>query len=140
MHDTSLEAAYRAALYVVELPGGSVALRVDEPSPALRDWLRGQPGTCAALLTAHNPAGRQQDAQANDRAQAELLRILVARGHALAPGSNRDPAGLWPDERSVLAAGVPQAEALALARRFGQNALLWMAGDGIPRLVWTAAA
>lgn len=139
MPQTPLSRAYRAAHYRVELPAGPVTLRVEQHSAALAAWLASLGTDCAALLTAHNPASRPQGETRNSDAQRQLVAVLRTRGHGLAFGHNLDPAGHWPPEDSVLAAGLTCADARALAAQFGQLAFLWCDAAATPRLVWTDA-
>jgi hypothetical protein len=131
-----LETAYRAADYLVEAPGGTFVLRVDEPSAALAELQRRYCVSQSAFITACNPGSVAQGSAANDAAQARLLALLRGAGHAYIEGWGRDPGGSWPAERSVLVPGLSLHAALELAREFGQSAILHASADAVPRLVW----
>jgi hypothetical protein len=112
---------YEAARYDVHLPGGTVTLRHGAPTPALDALLAAEaPGW--AFLTAWNPGSRQLSRPENERRQAQLVRELGR--YRLFHGEGRDDAGLWPPELSVLALGIPLAEALERGRAWGQVAVL----------------
>lgn len=128
-----LEAPYRATRYEVMGPGGKRILRVDEPA-GLDEALGGAEGF--ALITAANPGSRLLSPGANALRQAELAGELAARGLAWWPSVAIDPAGAWPPEEGALVPGLAEAEALALARRFGQAAILHGSPGGPVRLVW----
>jgi hypothetical protein len=134
--DPSLDAAYRATRYVLDLPAGPLVLRVGEPAPVLDAWLAGQGFAVWAWLTAFNPGSQRLGDDENARRQAALKSALASRslpwidGRALA-----DNAG-WPDESSVLVPGLPCADALALAGEFGQAAILCGRVGEPPALVW----
>lgn len=136
----ALERAYRRARYRVELDDGPLELRVSEPNAELAALLASRGVRGAAFLTACNPGSRRLDEAANRAAQAALLEALTARGHPTLPAVAVDPDGRWPDEESVLVLGIEAAAAAALARRFGQNAMLWIDARGVPELVWVDAA
>jgi hypothetical protein len=127
-------AAYRAAEYRVRAEPAFV-LRVDEPSPALAALHAAHAVGCSAFLTAWNPRGTPAPAAENTAAAARLEAALRERGLALVAGRGIDPAGEWGGEESVLALGLGRSEACAVGREFGQNAILWAAGDAVPRLV-----
>jgi hypothetical protein len=129
--------AYRATDYVVEAAEGAFTLRVDEASAALATLhaRRGVGGS--VFISAWNPLSVPRSDGENDHAHACLLAALVAGGHGAIEGWGRDPSGEWPAERSLLVPGLALPLALALAQRFGQNALLYAAEDAVPRLVWT---
>lgn len=131
-----LDRAYRQAVYRLELPHGPLDLRIGEPSPHLRALLQSAGVSTAAFLTACNPASLPQDQAANQAAQASLLEAAARLGHTTLPGVALDPNGAWPAEESVLVLGISTTAAVTLARRFGQNALVWVDSEGTPELVW----
>lgn len=132
----SLIRAYRAARYQVLGPVPFL-LRPGRPSAPLRRWMAASGARSACLITAHNPGSRRRSTLQNRRADARLRAALAGlvqrpliRTRAL------DPSGRWPAEDGYLALGLRRAEALALARRFGQNAVLWAGPKARPRLCW----
>ena len=139
----ALDAAYRAAIYRADLPAGHTRIRVGDPTPAL-DRLLAETGHATwTLLTAHNPYSNRLTPAENAARHAELADALAATGLTQFPGegaANPDgpdwPAD-WPPETSVLILGLPEPDALSLARRFGQNALLRGRLAGPADLVWT---
>ena len=131
-----LREAFRNARYEVRLPAGAVDLAVDRCS----EWLRANGCTCAALMTAHNPAGTQRSDSLNTASQAMLEARLLRGGYTSMQATAFDPTGGWPPEPSLFIPGIAQADAMTLASEFGQLAILWSAADAIPRLVETAQA
>jgi hypothetical protein len=131
----ALRDAYRAALYEVDTDADTITLRVDQHSAALLTCMRAAGCTRAAYITAFNPASRQQTAAENQLAHIALLRRLQRQSLRYQSGRCRDPAGLWPDEVSVLVLGICFEDAQELAREFGQIAWLWCDSSATPRLV-----
>jgi Protein of unknown function (DUF3293) len=129
-----LRESFRNARYDLLLPMRTVQLEIDLPCAPLAAWLRAGGISCAAWLTAFNPQGRQRADSMNTAAQARLESRLAGK-YLLLHGTATDPAGAWPTEPSVLVAGMPRADALAIAREFAQAAFLWIEADAIPRLV-----
>ncbi|HEX7053206.1 MAG TPA: DUF3293 domain-containing protein [Burkholderiales bacterium] len=123
--------AYLKAEYVVREP--PIVLRIGEPSAAL-DELIGEAGS-AAFLTAANPRSERRSHRENRLRLASLREALEAAGRRYLEGEGRDPSGAWPAEPSFLVLGMARAEALALARRFEQNALVWCEAGRAPELV-----
>ena len=129
-----LERAYRATTYRV---GARLALRVGEPNAVL-DLLLSERGLDEwAYLTAHNPASVVL-APGENRARQEALLGRVA-GYPLLLGEAVADAGDWPPEPSALVLGIRREDALALAREFGQSAILCGRRGGAPALAWTGA-
>src|SRR5213079_2684432 len=96
----SLEAAYRAAAYAVEAPGGRFALRVGERSADADRLLAEHGAETWAYLTAYNPGSRPLPAAENRARQDELRRAVAAAGFAAFAGEGAG-AG-WPPEASLL--------------------------------------
>ncbi|MFF1810752.1 DUF3293 domain-containing protein [Streptomyces sp. NPDC058251] len=74
------------------------------------------------IVTAFNPRGRSTTVRANLRAQHELLRTLGLRGLQWWPAVGGDAAGTHA-EISAAVVGMDDAQARALGRRFGQDAV-----------------
>lgn len=131
----ALVAAYRGAIYEFEWNGRRERLRLDHHSPALESLVRVTVGSSALLITACNPFGRPLSDEVNAARQADLAATLAAMGLSALAAQGRDPAGSWPPEPSFLVPGASWNEAIALGRRFDQNAVVWSGGDAVPRLV-----
>lgn len=128
-----LLAAYRTSRYSVHLQDGEVLLQVGTaPPPALRHLL--QPDHPWVLITACNPHSRPCSTRSNALRMRALARALAA----VAPPRVFDAAGYAPDrgwvEPGLLVIGLDPDVTDALARRFGQNALLAGRGAAPARL------
>ena len=132
--DTLLE-AYRRTEYHVERNGQPFVLHVDERSEALQGCHADFGVRCSTFITAYNPRSTPTPEDVNSAAMARLTREVQARGLDALPGVGVDPAGEWEGERSLLVLGLDVPAALALARAYGQNAVLCAGPDAIPRLV-----
>lgn len=129
--------AYLNASYTVGTGPEAAVLRIGEASEALRRLLEAAGQVCAAGLTAYNPGGAIRDSAANEAAQGRLLLSLKdGRRLRIFEGENQDPSGLWPPEPSLWVLGMGLSEGLALARSCGQNALVWVGSDAVPRLAF----
>jgi len=118
----ALIAAFAAAHYLVYTDKTPVRLHLGRPTQALDRLLDGRQW---ALITAHNPDGRQQSSARNRVAHARLGQSLDRIGPAVrVPTCNRDPDGQWPDEPGWLFTPDSMACADRLARRFGQRAIV----------------
>lgn len=133
----ALEAAYRAARYLVHGEGGAIELAVGVRSAALERLLAAAGARRWAWLTAVNPASRRLGAEENRARLARLDAELAAAGRRALPGAAVDPAGAWPEEESRLVLDLDVEAARALAGRFGQLAFLAGEAGGAVRLEWT---
>ncbi|MEE4639196.1 MAG: DUF3293 domain-containing protein [Wenzhouxiangella sp.] len=125
-------AAYRAARYRVET---AFDLAIDVPSSALAGWQADRGVACSALITACNPASHAQSERRNQAANRQLQSELSRRKLVFSQTLALDPEDRWPDEPGFLIAGLAREAAAALGRRFGQNAIVWVGADAIPRLI-----
>ncbi len=134
--DPDLEAAYRQTHFTVD--GGvdpAFVLRIDQASAELLAMYQAHGVGNAAFLTAWNPGSRRLSEDVNGVAQASMEAELCADGLTLIAGVGVDPTGKWPGEPSVLVLGITLERAQSIGREFGQNAIVWMDHDGVPRLV-----
>lgn len=122
--------AFRATIYRVQLHGGtSVDVHIDQPvdwpDEASESGHRRAPIGRWMIVTPDNPGARERDEAANRTRRAELDAALA---EALLPvrGTTRhiDPNGRWPDEHGRLIEVRRFEQGLALARRFGQAAVV----------------
>jgi len=131
-----LEAAYRATAYCIDLPGGGISLRIGEASPRLIAALAACHAGEWAILCAANPGLQRLSESENAQRFRRLYEALAGAGYECWLGVNLADADNWPPEPSICVPGLARGEALRVAERFGQNAII--AGDawGIPDLVW----
>lgn len=127
--------AYRRTEYRVADGSHAFALRVDEPSDSLRTCHAAFGVDCSAFITACNPRSVPTSDADNEAAMIRLAGELEARGYFLLHGRGVDPTGAWPGEPSFLVLGITEADAVDLARRFDQYAIVCAEDDATPRLV-----
>ena len=60
---------------------------------------------------------------------------LREAGWTLLHGIGLDPSGNWSGEPSVLALGISCERAQSIGRKYGQNAVVYVARDAVPRLL-----
>ncbi|MGI4829617.1 MAG: DUF3293 domain-containing protein [Janthinobacterium lividum] len=91
-------------------------------------------GDGALLITAYNPLGEVVSEAENLEASEALRRALelVAVPYFLGKGADSD--GSW-TEPSYMVFNLHLLQAMALGRRFRQNALVWVGRDCMPELV-----
>lgn len=134
---SELVAAYRAAVYEVDATAESVIrFHVEEPCAALDALLAAQSAQSAVLITAYNPRSRKQSAAENTDAHRALLDTVAQMGKQTRPSRGRDPDGAWPAEPGLLIFSLSRDEALGLARRFDQYAVVWIEHGRAPVLLF----
>ena len=131
---SDIVAAYRTAHYAV-LASPELVLRIGEPSPRLDALLEAEGATAAAYITAANPRSEPRTDAENRSAGATLDELLASAGYPRYAGEARDPDNKRAAEPSVLVVGIYRANAEALGRIFGQNAIVFVEKGGAPELV-----
>ena len=128
-------AAYRATDYRFGYGRDRITLRIDTRSEALKRLYASSGCACGAFLTAYNPLGQAHSLEANEAAHARLVAELKALAIEVIEGVGADPAGAWPEEKSVFALGVELEAARTLGIQYHQDAIVWVGEDAIPILV-----
>jgi hypothetical protein len=129
-----LIAAYEKALYVV-FGTPELVIRIGARNPDLDELLEAEGAASAAFITAANPRGKVASSWKNEMANAALVETQTKAGYACFEGEGRDPQGRWTPERSALVVGIPRADAEAVGRAFGQNAIVFVERGRAPELV-----
>lgn len=133
--DEALVRAYAEAVYWVFGPQGYIPLRAGERSAALEELLAHSGAGEWAFVTACNPGSELLSPAENDRRVEALEAVLYGR-YSTFRGAGVGTGGDWPPEPSLLILGISEEEALQLARRFGQNAIVSGTLGEPARLVW----
>ena len=129
-----LDAIYRATSYIARTQHGEIILRIDEAHPVLDNVLAQHGATSWAYLTAYNPGSVRLSDADNAVRQRELLVAIEQAGHPYHEGAGVGDG--WEPEPSLLVLRISEADAVALGRRFGQNAIVVGEQGGPARLVW----
>jgi hypothetical protein len=141
MRDPELEAAYRAAAYSVVVPGREpITIRCGERCMPLDLLLIEAGATVWAFVTACNPESIRLDDDTNAERMMRLETVVRGRGLACFDGEGTADDNAWPAEPSLLVLGIDEADALSLAKEFGQAAILCGGRGGEARLAWTDAS
>jgi Protein of unknown function (DUF3293) len=113
--------AYVGAVIRIEAPDGVFWVRPAPAGSTLGEYPDPEKRTIY-VVTAHNPGGRVVSGAANAEAEARLSTKLSRRGLAWWPADGGDPS--WSHvERGVAVTGIAEADAVALAAEFGQEAI-----------------
>jgi hypothetical protein len=131
----NLIANYKAADYQAIVDTDAITLHIDQYSASLHQLLIKSDHQCAVFITAFNPLSQSQRTQKNLTRNAQLHKALTQYTNLAFEGISTDPSKLWPAEQSFLALGIDLKTAKTLGKKFGQNAIVWIDADAIPRLI-----
>ncbi|HXJ08789.1 MAG TPA: DUF3293 domain-containing protein, partial [Burkholderiales bacterium] len=105
-----------------------------EPNATLDRLLESHGARSAAFLTASNPGSEPRSEAENQAANRKLLESQRLLSRTCLEGEGRAPDRGWA-ERSFLVLGIALAEAEALGRSFGQNAIVFCEKGRAPELL-----
>jgi hypothetical protein len=132
-----LESSYRATSYFVDGPNGRFTLRIGLHS-CEADVLAAESGVNEwAYITAYNPGSVLAPWGRNEARQRELEKIIKEGNYIYYRGEGVGDDGAWPAEPSFFVLGIDENTATALARRFGQAAVVFGERFNPARLLWT---
>lgn len=135
--EDALRSQYLQAKYVVFDKPEELVLHVGQKNQGLDVLLERESAQTWAFLTAYNPYSKQLTKSENEARQAELIQSLNSENLRFIDGYGAsDEPGEWEAEPSVLILGIEKEAALAIARRFEQNAILYGRIFEEPELVW----
>lgn len=137
---TALDAAYRATSYGVTVEDGELVARIGRHAPEIDRLLARRGAASGTFITGWNPMSCRTAAADNHAANATLAAALAARGIATLPHHGRGDDPAWPAEEGFFALDLPLDDALALARRFDQHAIVVVRAGEPAALHWTRAA
>jgi hypothetical protein len=129
-----LLSAYEATDFVVFDHDEEWILKVGEASPRIDALLDRFDAACAIVVSAINPRSRVLPPETNARLHDELVHLLEQCNLQFLHGEGRDPKGHWIPEIECIVFGMSLADGLAIARRFDQNAVVYLERGRAPRL------
>jgi len=137
MLDQALVDAYRATDYVLFVcEGREITLNIGRHNAAFDRVLDARNAGTAVIATAYNPRSIVLTESENRTRHARLTALLAANGYDYALGEGRDPTGHWKAELECVVFGISMEEGLAIARRFEQNAIVFVRRGGVPELAY----
>ena len=126
--------AYSRAEYVV-LSSPPIVFKIDERCTELDQLLDSCHVSLAGFITACNPKGLPQSDDENILAMNQLQSAIDDLRLPYFKGFGMDPEGTWKED-SYLIMGIELDQACQLGRLFEQNAIVMLARNMVPKLVW----
>jgi len=131
--------AYRNTRYaLLDARGAIVAeARIDHGAPDVDAFLEAHGAASGVFITAWNPRSEATDGPVNDEAHARLVAHLGALGLTVVPhiGFGQDAA--WRPEQGLFVLDLAEADAVAIAEAYEQNAIVIIERGRPARLVLT---
>jgi Protein of unknown function (DUF3293) len=120
--------SYQRMVVEISWPGGGLQRVRAAPRSDEAQW-PWPDGRTVHIVTAWDPGAGRPGPDVNRVRQAALETDLLARGHLLAAAAGTDPVSKHREE-GVALRGAPESDILALAARYGQDAVFaWTPGE-----------
>jgi hypothetical protein len=129
--------AYEATEYRAADGAGEAGVRIGRASPALDALLNRHGAGSGVFVTAWNPRSERTDPAANEEAAARLAAEVAGLGLRALPHHGVPDDADWEAEQGLFVLDLDDAGAVALAERYGQNAIVCYARGRPARLVAT---
>ena len=140
----ALRIAYEQAIYEVYDGQETIKIKIGQNCPPL-DSLIAQSDYAPrsltdrptwALITAANPYSQPLSERENQRRYQRLSKHLKGLQLPLIPAVGKDQTGVWTPELSWLILGITRPKAIAIGRKFEQNAIVYGELNQAAELQW----
>lgn len=121
MITTTLLEAYKATCYEIIDP--KVAIFIGQENEALQTFLKENEITNWCFITAWNPFSNALPTEENS-ALNESLRLDL-KDYKILEAQGKDTIGNWPPEPSFFVANISEDQAIALGKKYQQNAIVY---------------
>jgi hypothetical protein len=119
--DKDLIDSYRRAEYRVD--GLAEPIKIGRINPAVERLLEQERAVSWCFITAWNPFSVELSGEENRKRNKKLESDLS--NYVILEGEGSDPDGDWTPERSFLVLGIPREDALSLAGKYRQAAIVF---------------
>jgi hypothetical protein len=127
--------AYLNTNYVVEDRGLELIIRIAEKNSDADNLFTESSVQGGAFLTAYNPYSQELSRSENESRQKELIDFLNEEDYEFFYGYGEGEDGQWKPEPSLFILGIDFQKAFDLARRFEQNAFVYVEKGKAPILI-----
>lgn len=114
-----------------------IEVRINQKSSRIDDFLRYHNSSAGVFLTAFNPRSLRLSAQENGERHQMLIADLDLLSHSYFDGEGRDPNGNWLSEKTLFILGLAEVQAEKMARKYTQNAYVFIEHGEPAELVLT---
>ncbi|HXG83255.1 MAG TPA: DUF3293 domain-containing protein [Pyrinomonadaceae bacterium] len=133
---TEFETAYLQTNYVVQDGENQIVIRIGKDNSVLQELLRRYGAYNCAFITAYNPFSKKLAVQENQSRQSELLNYLRQKHFRFLEGYGESQSNDWEPEPSAFIFDIGLNDAIAIGKRFEQNAFVFGKAESTPQLVW----
>jgi hypothetical protein len=134
--DAALKIAYEQAIYEVCYGKETLEIYIGKCCPPL-DYLIAQSDSPTwALITASNPYSCPLSELENQQRHHQLIEHLQELQLPWLQALGKDRTGIWTPEQSLLILGIERSQAIAIGRKFEQNAIVFGVLNQLAELQW----
>lgn len=134
--NAALKTAYEQAIYEVYYGQETIKIYIGEYCRPLDYLVAKCDRPTWALITAANPYSKPLSELENQQRQQKLIKYLQELPWSWLDALGKDRTGVWTPEPSLLILGIDRFEAIAVGRKFEQNAIVYGALNQRAELQW----
>lgn len=131
-----LQIAYEEAVYEVYYKGETIRLFVNQHNPNLDFLLKKYNCATWAVITAFNPYSQCLSTAENQQRHQSLIEYLEPLNLNILDAVGKDKNGVWTPETSIFIMGIKLESAIALGKKFQQNAIVFGRLGILGKLLW----
>jgi Protein of unknown function (DUF3293) len=131
MISKELLAGYQATCYTILNP--KIDIYLGKENEALQSFLKDQNFDSWCFITAWNPFSNALTLPENKALNAKLEADLI--NYVVFPAEGKDTLGDWPPEISFFVANITEEDAVALGKKYQQNAIVYGRNNETARLI-----
>ena len=135
-HSDFYKHATQETLYWVDLAEGQISFTPGVACPELDAWLASKDIWEWAFLTAHNPHAQSLPVHENQQRHRQLLKDVERLGFSFVTGRNESKDKSLTPEVCLCIFGIATEQALRLAKRYAQVAIIVGQQGSPPRLLY----
>ena len=132
----SLQTAYEQAIYEVYNGEDTIRLSIGECCPELDRIISTEDCPGWAVITACNPYSQCLSEAENRQRHQKLLKYLSGLQFTSLSAVGKDKYDVWTPEQSLLIFGLNRPQAIAIGRKFQQNAIVYGELNQPAELLW----
>lgn len=134
--DDKFREIYRLAVYAVFFNCEEIKFYVSQKNSLLDQILDNFKVGSYCLITAYNPQSKELSESENIGRQRRLSAELHELGYSFLEGYGGSKDDTWPREPGFFVIGISEVDAVSLALKYEQHAIVYGEKGSEPRLVW----
>ena len=132
----ALQTAYKQAIYEVYADGETIQFHIGDRCQRIDSLLSQRDCSTWALITGYNPYSQCLPERENQQRHQRLIEHLQGLRLVCFDAVGKDPNRIWQPELSLFILGISRDIAIAIGKKFQQNAIVCGVKQESAELIW----